>query len=167
MIVLMTIHQPRTDILNLLDKVLLLSTGRCVWYGSNSSALLHFAELGYPIPENTNPSDFYLDITTLDQRTEELRKETMSRIDKFVTFYEAHMVETVPMVAETAIDKHMKTQWPSIWIVEFKTLLVRNIIDTLRDKATIGATFGQSAFLLVLYNLTSDYYRLHLLPIRK
>lgn len=39
-IVLMTIHQPRTDILNLFDKVLLLSAGKQVWFGSTKGIIL-------------------------------------------------------------------------------------------------------------------------------
>ena len=148
-IILMTIHQPRTDILNLLDKVLLLSMGKCVWFGSCSAALTHFSDIGYKIPENTNPSDFFLDITTLDQRTAELKQQTTMRIEKFVAAYRAIRKECPRMDAIPESIK-MKTQWPSMWLGEFSVLLQRNMKNTLRDKAAIGATIGQSVFLFVL-----------------
>lgn len=66
-VVLMTIHQPRTDILELFDKIVLLSSGKTVFFGPLHDGLLHFSSLGYPLPEKTNPSDFFLDIITPDQ----------------------------------------------------------------------------------------------------
>jgi ABC-type multidrug transport system ATPase subunit len=57
MVVLMTIHQPRTDILDLFDKIILLSVGKTVWYGRTDSAIEHFNKLGFPLPNKTNPSD--------------------------------------------------------------------------------------------------------------
>ncbi|KAJ1327234.1 hypothetical protein BSLG_010576 [Batrachochytrium salamandrivorans] len=58
-IVLMTIHQPRTDILELFDKIILLSMGRCLWFGN-----------------------------TRDQRSKELRDASQARIDRFVAAYD-------------------------------------------------------------------------------
>ena len=40
-VVLMTIHQPRTDILELFDKIILLSAGKCVWFGSTPGTFDH------------------------------------------------------------------------------------------------------------------------------
>jgi ABC-2 type transporter len=148
-IVLMTIHQPRTDIMNMLDKIVLLSMGKCAWFGSNSEALEHFSSLGYPIPSNTNPSDFFLDITTLDQRSDEQYKETESRITKFVESYETKF----PQAKQPFVEKDQgetKIEWPMLWLSEFLILMSRNMKDTLRDKATIGATLGQSVFLVII-----------------
>jgi ABC-type multidrug transport system ATPase subunit len=109
-IVLMTIHQPRTDIMVLLDKVLLLTMGKCVWYGSNKGALEHFATLGYQIPENTNPSGYYLCITTLNQRSDELRTITKARIELFAK------AKKVKFEYKGVHPNHRdeKTQWPSM-----------------------------------------------------
>jgi ABC-type multidrug transport system ATPase subunit len=67
-IVIMTIHQPRTDIMDLIDKILLLSSGKTVWLGSTSGALERFEKFGHVLPPNTNPSDFFMDLVTVDQR---------------------------------------------------------------------------------------------------
>ena len=58
----MTIHQPRTDILELFDKIILLSVGKTVWFGRTDSAIDHFNKLGFPLPNKTNPSDRKLPI---------------------------------------------------------------------------------------------------------
>jgi hypothetical protein len=155
----MTIHQPRTDILDLLDKIFLLSMGKCVWFGTNNGvgyltvdALAHFKSLNYPIPENTNPSDFYLDLTTYDQRSEELRKTTKDRIDMFVREFEKKAIEMDGMnevKTNFDVEKQYATQYPSNILNEFIVLWDRNFKDTVRDVAVLGATFGQSIFLLV------------------
>lgn len=66
-IVLLTIHQPRTDILDLFDNIILLSMGKTVFFGHLDDGLKHFASLGYPLPDKTNPSDHFLDVVTPDQ----------------------------------------------------------------------------------------------------
>ncbi|KAJ3342991.1 hypothetical protein HDU91_000456, partial [Kappamyces sp. JEL0680] len=38
-IVLCTIHQPRTDILDLFDRIVLLSAGKLVWFGTTQEAI--------------------------------------------------------------------------------------------------------------------------------
>jgi ABC-type multidrug transport system ATPase subunit len=158
-IVLMTIHQPRTDILDLLDKVFLLSLGKCVFFGSNEGmgllkldTLDHFAKLNFQIPPNVNPSDFYLDITTFDQRTDELRTETNARIEMFVREFEKKSLttdESSKMIVDTNHERQIHTQWPSSALNEFTVLSERYFKDALRDQAFVGATFGQNIFLLV------------------
>jgi ABC-type multidrug transport system ATPase subunit len=54
--------QPRTDILELFDKIILLSCGRGVFFGTLDKAVLHFETLGYPLPPRVNPSNFFLDV---------------------------------------------------------------------------------------------------------
>jgi ABC-type multidrug transport system ATPase subunit len=64
--VIMSIHQPRYDILQCVDEIVLLSRGCLVWAGSSEKALLHFQSLGYECPLYVNLADFLLDITSLD-----------------------------------------------------------------------------------------------------
>jgi ABC-type multidrug transport system ATPase subunit len=51
----MTIHQPRTDILELFDKIILLSAGRTLFYGTLGEALDFFTSLDFNLPPKTNP----------------------------------------------------------------------------------------------------------------
>eukprot|EP00817_Percolomonadidae_sp_ATCC50343_P006831 CAMPEP_0117428628 /NCGR_PEP_ID=MMETSP0758-20121206/8292_1 /TAXON_ID=63605 /ORGANISM="Percolomonas cosmopolitus, Strain AE-1 (ATCC 50343)" /LENGTH=578 /DNA_ID=CAMNT_0005215087 /DNA_START=553 /DNA_END=2286 /DNA_ORIENTATION=- len=61
-IVIMSIHQPRTQVFTLCDELLLLSEGKVVYSGPTPDVLDHFASIGYEIPEATNPADIILDI---------------------------------------------------------------------------------------------------------
>lgn len=60
-IVIMTIHQPSSRILNLLDRLLLLSRGQTVFNGTSSDLPMFFSEFGHSIPENENRTEFALD----------------------------------------------------------------------------------------------------------
>ncbi|KAI8905004.1 P-loop containing nucleoside triphosphate hydrolase protein [Gorgonomyces haynaldii] len=147
-IVLMTIHQPRTDIINLFDNIVLLAQGQCFWAGSNNDALKHFDALGYPIPENTNPSDFYLDIGTVDQRTPELKEASQKRITSFVEAYN----KIKPQGRKGGEVNHVssRTVWPASWLQEFAILVERNVLDTVRNKSTVIGILGQSIFITII-----------------
>ncbi|XP_052154449.1 ABC transporter G family member 16-like [Oryza glaberrima] len=60
-VVIMTIHQPSARILNILDRLLLLSRGRTVYAGTPAGLKPFFSEFGDPIPDNENPAEFALD----------------------------------------------------------------------------------------------------------
>lgn len=61
-----TIHQPSSAMYELFDKLLLLSAGRLVYFGSARDALDFFNEIEYPVPVNTNPADHFLDVISTD-----------------------------------------------------------------------------------------------------
>jgi ABC-type multidrug transport system ATPase subunit len=65
--VLCTLHQPRASIVNLLDRVLILSNGKLVYSGQTASTTEHFQRLGWQHPEHTNPADFALDVAILSE----------------------------------------------------------------------------------------------------
>lgn len=59
------IHQPRYSVFSLFHEVLLLGkAGRTVFQGPCFSALPYFISLGFELPPNENPADFFLDIVS-------------------------------------------------------------------------------------------------------
>ena len=54
--VVITIHQPRSAIWALFDRLLILSGGRALFAGPASAAAGWFALLGYPMPDQCNPA---------------------------------------------------------------------------------------------------------------
>ncbi|KAJ3412648.1 hypothetical protein HDV05_000398 [Chytridiales sp. JEL 0842] len=163
--VIMTIHQPRTDILQLCDKILLLAGGRTVFFGPLEEALTFFAKLEYPLPPQTNPSDHFLDVVTLDQRSPELQAASMTRIELFANAWEMEKRDSKKMIEMNklnALDADQDGQvgrlgylshsgkYNSSWLTQFWILLGRNMVDVLRDTATIGATVGQGAIIAIV-----------------
>ncbi|KAG8066978.1 hypothetical protein GUJ93_ZPchr0005g15818 [Zizania palustris] len=60
-VVIMTIHQPSSRILGILDRLLFLSRGRTVYAGTPSGLKPFFSAFGAPVPDNENPAEFALD----------------------------------------------------------------------------------------------------------
>lgn len=58
--IMLSIHQPSSDILSYFDNVLLLSEGSAIFFGSVQDATSYFSSLGYPVPAATTPTDHFL-----------------------------------------------------------------------------------------------------------
>ncbi|XP_028927479.1 ATP-binding cassette sub-family G member 8 [Ornithorhynchus anatinus] len=69
-LVLLSLHQPRSDVFRLFDLVLLLSEGSTLYAGPASHMARYFAAAGHPCPRFSNPADFYVDLTSIDRRGE-------------------------------------------------------------------------------------------------
>ncbi|XP_060062819.1 ATP-binding cassette sub-family G member 5-like [Ylistrum balloti] len=91
-IVILSIHQPRSDIFGLLDKVALMSTGSMVYYGNTNKLVEHFTLAGYPCPQYANPLDHYVDVASVDRRTREREILTTQKIDKLVQIYKDSLI---------------------------------------------------------------------------
>ena len=61
--VIFSIHQPRSNIVALFDKLLLLAEGRTVYSGPLSQCAGYFESVGYPCPPGFNIADFLIDLT--------------------------------------------------------------------------------------------------------
>lgn len=61
--VIFTIHQPRSNIVALFDRLILLAKGRTVYSGPFSSCQRYFDEIGYSCPPGFNIADFLVDLT--------------------------------------------------------------------------------------------------------
>ncbi|KXS11308.1 hypothetical protein M427DRAFT_73054 [Gonapodya prolifera JEL478] len=62
--VILTIHQPRSNIYALFDKLVLLARGKLVYSGpAQDSAIKHFSRLGFQCPVGFNMADYFVDLT--------------------------------------------------------------------------------------------------------
>ncbi|KAF9272644.1 hypothetical protein BGZ68_002239 [Mortierella alpina] len=60
--VIMTIHQPRSDIFFMFDQTLVISKGEALYFGSTDGAAEYFNHRGLHCPSNYNIADYLLDI---------------------------------------------------------------------------------------------------------
>ncbi|XP_032409644.1 ATP-binding cassette sub-family G member 8 [Xiphophorus hellerii] len=78
-LILLSVHQPRSDIFQLFDLVVLLSSGSAVYFGAARDMVPYFTALGHPCPWYCNPSDFYVDLISIDRRSPEREAECLER----------------------------------------------------------------------------------------
>jgi len=59
--VIVTIHQPSTQIWELIDNVVLLAKGRLMYQGKRKDMDTYFAACGWPVPTQYNPADHFIE----------------------------------------------------------------------------------------------------------
>jgi hypothetical protein len=147
--VLCTIHQPSSEVFHLFDRVLLLSEGRTLYDGAVHSLSQHLDTLGLPVPDETNPADHIMFLMqTLD-------KEKLSTLcddyEAVKSKLDPHAVP--PEVAATAhLDGGLARRQAGMW-TQCVALGVREAQNVIRDRAALGARFGVTIMLNLLFGL--------------
>ncbi|QPG73495.1 hypothetical protein FOA43_000806 [Brettanomyces nanus] len=93
--IIFSIHQPRSNIVALFDKLLLLSDGEIVYSGLMSECSEFFSQRGYQCPSGYNIADYLIDITSEDTTKDNSLTtvspvETDPRLDLLLETGEAH-----------------------------------------------------------------------------
>ncbi|XP_026429582.1 ABC transporter G family member 20-like isoform X2 [Papaver somniferum] len=59
-IIFMSVHQPSSRVVSLLDQMIFISQGEIVYYVSPTNLSLYLSDFGYPVPENEDRTEFML-----------------------------------------------------------------------------------------------------------
>lgn len=78
--VVMTVHQPRSEIWGIVDNIILLARGAVVYSGSRRTCIEYFEKHGHSLPTFVNPFDFIIDVASIDVRSEELEHISAARV---------------------------------------------------------------------------------------
>mmetsp|Transcript_15706 Transcript_15706/g.64196 ORF Transcript_15706/g.64196 Transcript_15706/m.64196 type:complete len:181 (-) Transcript_15706:872-1414(-) len=155
-----TIHQPRSNIFTLFDRLLLLSKGRVMYFGPATDAVAYFSGLNYRCPSNFNPADFFIDLISVDNRSEKKSKTSNARIDLLEDAFlkhEENLKSTLDdKLSETYEDEPIEKQrkYASSWTQELYYVMKRQFKQVLRAKEinvaavstnTVSSAYGQVA----------------------
>jgi len=101
--IIVAIHQPRPEVAQLFDHLLLLTAkpGRVVYNGSLREAPQYWSDAGYSVPDFATPTDYFLDMITPDVPD--------SQADHFVAYYKAHQEMVVSMAVKAELANQRKT----------------------------------------------------------
>ncbi|XP_037384862.1 ATP-binding cassette sub-family G member 8 [Talpa occidentalis] len=86
-LVLISLHQPRSDIFRLFDLVLLMTSGTTVYLGAAHHMVQYFTAIGHPCPRYSNPADFYVDLTSIDRRSREREVATREKAQTLAALF--------------------------------------------------------------------------------
>ncbi|KAL0277041.1 UNVERIFIED_CONTAM: hypothetical protein PYX00_004462 [Menopon gallinae] len=78
--IILTLQPPTYEILTMISRVLVISNGHVMYSGLTSLLLPYFTSVEYPCPPYKNPSDYYLDLVTLDDLSAEAMLESSQRM---------------------------------------------------------------------------------------
>jgi ABC-type multidrug transport system ATPase subunit len=82
--IIVTLHQPRSEIWGLFDHLILLTGGSTVYSGSTDSCLSYFESLAHTLPPFVNPAEWLIDLAAIDTRSMELEEQSLTRVKRLV-----------------------------------------------------------------------------------
>ena len=89
---IVTIHQPRSDLFPHFGNLLLLARGgHPVYAGPARDMLAHFATQGYQCPQHINPADFALDLITVDLQHESREATSREKVRQLIESWSPDM----------------------------------------------------------------------------
>lgn len=146
--VVTTIHQPSSRLYYMFDKVVLLSEGSPIYYGSASTALEYFSSIGFSTSLTVNPADFMLDLAngigpdpkhafeqgeSAEQEQKLVREALISAYDKNIsTRLKAELcsvdISNYGYSKDASTKRDTKSeQWCTSWWHQFHVLILRGL----------------------------------------
>ncbi|XP_004077344.1 ATP-binding cassette sub-family G member 5 [Oryzias latipes] len=86
-IVMVTIHQPRSELFRVFSRIAIMSRGELVFCGQPGEMVDFFSGCGYECPEYCNPFDIFVDFTSVDTHSSEREAATSSRMHEITASY--------------------------------------------------------------------------------
>uniref|UniRef100_A0AAQ5Y9D2 ATP-binding cassette sub-family G member 8 n=1 Tax=Amphiprion ocellaris TaxID=80972 RepID=A0AAQ5Y9D2_AMPOC len=151
-LVLLSVHQPRSDIFQLFDLVVLLSSGSAVYCGAARDMVPYFTALGYPCPRYCNPSDFYVDLISIDRRSPEREAECLDKARVLSEHFMEKVRDTDDHMWKPAGTNAALTQESNALpggVHQFTILIKRHMYNDFRDLVTL-LVHGFEALLMSL-----------------
>lgn len=141
-IVLLTIHQPSSDIFHLFDQIGIMSHGKMVYFGDAREMVAYFTTLGYPCDKYTNPLDRYVDVASIDRRDPQRERDSVQRVNSLVHAYKnssIHIETNKAILVETSRPSHtvfidQGTKRGPSYARVFLTILSRMYKNLFRDR---------------------------------
>jgi len=154
--VVASIHQPRSSIYTMFDRLILLADGKLIYFGDANKAVDHFAHQSHVCPPHFNPADFFMDIVSPDYRTKELESSSLARIENLSSTWASQPAASLALA--TSVFPELKDDGiQSAWLRQFQLCYWRAFLTTSRDKmATVGKVVVSIFFGLILGALYSE-----------
>ncbi|KAJ7973927.1 ABC transporter G family member 25 [Quillaja saponaria] len=159
--VVTSMHQPSSRVYQLFDAVLVLSEGRCLYFGKGSEAMRYFESVGFKPPFPMNPADFLLDLANGVCPTDGLSERDKPNIKQnLIQSYDTLLAPKVKaacmetstistketrMSPESKSSKEHKRSSSSIsistWLNQFSILLQRSLKERKHESFNILRVF--------------------------
>jgi ABC-type multidrug transport system ATPase subunit len=162
---IVTIHQPRSDLFAHFGNILLLARGGYpIFAGPADNMLPHFAAQGYECPQHINPADFALDLITVDLQHEAREAASRVKVRKLVESWNPNMfpVTRVGSIA-TPAELGSLAREPSSFVTAYSILIRRMTKNMFRQPDIMIARIMQvvgMGLVLALYfaPLKNNYF---------
>lgn len=152
--IILTIHQPSSEIFSMFDKLLLMANGRVAFLGTPTEANDFFASLQAPCPTNYNPADFFVERLAIVPGKEDESRETIRKIcDAFaVSEYQTKLNDEISKLQSNSIAfKSMNgsngngvENYRVSWWAQFRAILWRSWLTVLKEPLLVRVRLLQT-----------------------
>ncbi|XP_030246211.1 protein white [Drosophila navojoa] len=155
--VILTIHQPSSELFELFDKILLIAEGRVAFLGTPSEAVDFFSYVGAQCPTNYNPADFYVQVLAIVPGREVESRERIAKIcDNFAISKVARDMEH--LLATKALTQPLEQPengytYKATWFMQFRAVLWRSWLSVLKEPLLVKVRLIQTTMVAVLIGL--------------
>ena len=141
--IITTIHQPRSEIWGMFDRLVILTRGSPVFSGKANDCIPWFEKIGMELPAFVNPAEFLIDIAAIDNRSPELESISSERVERLKSawlgesdkLYNSHP-EKKTTSPERTVANHPKPSKPPLhspFVRQTRVLTSRALLTTWRD----------------------------------
>ncbi|XP_055707480.1 protein white [Phlebotomus papatasi] len=157
--VILTIHQPSSELYSMFDKLLLMADGRVAFFGTPSQATQFFTSIGRPCPPNYNPADHFIQVLAICTCNEAESREAINKIcDAFERDDIAAEVKTTikDLTCSDGLPAVMNSdseRYRAPWIIQIRAILWRSWISMMKEPLLIKVRFIQTLMVAFLVGL--------------
>ncbi|XP_011702056.1 PREDICTED: protein white isoform X1 [Wasmannia auropunctata] len=158
--IVVTLHQPSSELFALFDKILLMAEGRVAFMGTAAQACAFFKTLGATCPSNYNPADFFVQaLAVVPGRELTCRHAIETTCDTFRrSEYGANIALQAEIVHGEFEDtlkrfEHSKNSgrvYKASWCEQFRAVLWRSWLSVIKEPILIKVRFLQTIMVSLL-----------------
>ncbi|OJD30008.1 abc transporter [Diplodia corticola] len=153
--IITTIHQPRSEIWDLFDNLVLLTKGHPAYSGSTVDALPYFESLGYELPPFVNPAEHLIDVVAVDIRSPELEEASTARVEAIKAAWSQHAEEKFRKdddnrSSSLALPNRSSKDYHAQLSRQIRVLTARTWITTIRDPMGMFGSFLEAIAMSII-----------------
>lgn len=154
--IIITIHQPSSELYSMFDKILLIAEGRTAFLGTPNQATEFFDQLGVPCPVNYNPADYFVQVLAIAPNKEQECRGTIKKIcDSFAVSAiaeeinaEASRLATDEDIASRQSNKIQRFR--ASWLTQFYAITWRAWLSVLKEPMLVKVRLSQTIMVSLL-----------------
>lgn len=164
--IILTIHQPSSELFGMFDKLLLMAEGRVAFLGTPNQASHFFNQMNAPCPTNYNPADFYVQLLAIVPGKESESRETIRQICDAYSVCDVGK-DMIAFINSNKINENMEVYlepingidvqgYTATWSTQFRAILWRSWITVLKEPMLVKVRLMQtvvSCVFLIIINL--------------
>ncbi|KAK6743075.1 hypothetical protein RB195_010378 [Necator americanus] len=165
MTIILTIHQPSSQVFELFDRVYMMANGRVAFCGSQLEAVKFWMSIGQPLPRNFNPADHY--VSSIADKENSPGKTSAEICDAYEKspymsclqkkqqqdFYPPNVVSAESNTKRSRNGRSSSTRFAASCVNQIRALHWRNMMSTIREPTLLKVQIAQSILIATLTGL--------------